>query len=132
MHTPNSQPILVSVDFSPESKAALLFASALSEQEGRPLVVLHVIHDDGGDNGPYRRTTEKSVMLPMHEIAEQLIRQPMADNSAAWQLSALPNLGNTSVRTASGLDFPDLYLTEIDLTQSMVERPVDRDDVVGG
>ena len=75
MQTSNSKPILAPIDFSPESKAALLFASSLSRQEGRPLVVLHVIHDDGRSDGPYKREREQSVILPLNEIAEHVMNE---------------------------------------------------------
>ena len=71
MKTSDIQPILVPVDFSAESTAALLFANKLSVREGRPLVVLHVMHDNGNNGALYPRRTEKDSMLPLHEIAER-------------------------------------------------------------
>ena len=79
MQTSNPQPILASVDFSPESKAALIFASRLSHQEGRPLVVLHVMHEDSNSNGMYRRRTRKAAVLPMLEIAEEIMDEFISD-----------------------------------------------------
>lgn len=71
MKASDTQPILVPVDFSAESKAALLFANKLSVREGRSLVVLHVMHDNGNNGALYRRRAEKDSMLPLHEIAER-------------------------------------------------------------
>ncbi len=83
------QPILASIDFSPESKAALLFASNLSYKEGRPLVVLHVMHDDGQDGAVYGKRSEEAALLPIQEIAEKVmidfissVRQEHADLEA--------------------------------------------------
>ena len=72
METLDIQPILVPVDFSEESKAALLFASNLSVREERPLVVLHVIHDNGHKGRTYSRGAKESA-LPIREIAEQVM-----------------------------------------------------------
>lgn len=74
MENPDIQPILVPIDFSRESKEALLFASDLSVREKQPLVVLHVMHDNGGNGGDYRRQ-EGDALLPMHEIAERKMEE---------------------------------------------------------
>ncbi|MDJ0957970.1 MAG: universal stress protein [Arenicellales bacterium] len=71
MENPNIQPILVPVDFSTESKEALLFANELSARERRPLVVLHVMHDNGSNGASYRREADGESLLPIHEIAER-------------------------------------------------------------
>ena len=48
-------PILVPVDFSPNSETALAFAMALAGALKAPLVVLHVVHDPADDPGYYTR-----------------------------------------------------------------------------
>ena len=73
MDTPDTQPILVPVDFSAESEAALLFANSLSAREARPLVVLHVMHDNGHNGTMYRRRTEKDSMLPLHVTVGDIV-----------------------------------------------------------
>ena len=49
-----SAPILVPVDFSPTSEAALLWAADMAACKVTPLVILHVVHDPGksGENSP--------------------------------------------------------------------------------
>ena len=79
MVTPDIQPILVPVDFTAESEAALLFANQLSIREERPLVVLHVTHDNGHNGTMYRRRAEKDSMLPWQEIAERKMKDFMND-----------------------------------------------------
>lgn len=44
-HDPVSGPILVPIDFSAHSEAALLLASDLADGLGASLAVLHVVHD---------------------------------------------------------------------------------------
>ncbi|MDH3692645.1 MAG: universal stress protein [Gammaproteobacteria bacterium] len=89
METSDNRPILVPVDFSEESKAALLYACDLSVSEQQRLVVLHVVHDDG--NGKmYRREADIAPMLPIHEIAEQAMQDFIDDmNGKNTELDAL-------------------------------------------
>ena len=47
-------PILVPVDFSPCSRAALDLAAELGSALSAPLVVLHVVHDPGEAPGYYQ------------------------------------------------------------------------------
>ena len=48
-------PLLVAVDFSPDSGVALRWAARLAAQIHAPLLVLHVIHDPGEAPGTYAR-----------------------------------------------------------------------------
>lgn len=52
---PAVRPILVAVDFSPASTAALAWAAAEARAHDVPLVVLHVVHEPEDDPGWYRR-----------------------------------------------------------------------------
>ena len=54
------QPILVPVDFSRHSEAALLKACELAECSGNPILVLHVIHDPAEMPGYYGLVTKKT------------------------------------------------------------------------
>jgi len=47
------RPILVPVDFSPDSEAALLCAAELSAVVHAPLLIVHVVHDPGDAPGYY-------------------------------------------------------------------------------
>ncbi len=48
-------PLLVAVDFSPDSEAALRWAARLASDLRAPLLVLHVIHDPAETPGTYAR-----------------------------------------------------------------------------
>jgi nucleotide-binding universal stress UspA family protein len=68
------QPILVPVDFSPHSEAALLFASELATALHRSLVVLHVVHDPGEAPGFYAGKPKKKKRLrKMEDVASEMM-----------------------------------------------------------
>lgn len=68
----SNSPILVAVDFSEDSKAALKWACWLAEITGDPLVILHVVHDMASNPGFYH--PEKTDGLqPMQEVAESMM-----------------------------------------------------------
>ena len=46
-----NRPILVPVDFSPHSEAALVCAAELAGTLGNELIILHVVHDPGDAPG---------------------------------------------------------------------------------
>jgi len=52
--TSQARPILVAVDFSPHSAAALEWAVAAAARMEAPLEILHVVHDPGSHPGYYR------------------------------------------------------------------------------
>ena len=67
-------PILVPVDFSPDSEAALLWACNYAAHVGADVVVLHVVHDPIEAPGSYRRS-EADVMRPMEDVASEMMGQ---------------------------------------------------------
>jgi nucleotide-binding universal stress UspA family protein len=101
METSDTQPILASVDFSPESKAALLFASSLSYKEGRPLVVLHVMHDDGQNGAVYGKRSADAALLPTQEIAEKAMIDFIS--SVRQEHAGLEALGSARTMVVDGL-----------------------------
>lgn len=72
-------PILVPVDFSPYSAAALLFASELAEAFDLRLIVLHVVHDPAHLPGYYARLSRKKSLTRMEDIAGQMLDDFLAD-----------------------------------------------------
>lgn len=66
-----SQPILVPVDFSSHSKAALLKACELAACVDEPVIVLHVIHDPADMPGYYGPVTKKKKLLRIEDLAQE-------------------------------------------------------------
>ena len=72
MH-PSIGPILVPVDFSPRSEAALVFAANMASKFGSPLIALHVVHESGSQPGFYRRRETASATTPIREVAREMM-----------------------------------------------------------
>jgi len=66
-------PILVPVDFSDHSEAALLLASDLAAGLGTRLVVLHVVHDPLNMPGYYARMARKKTLTRMEDVAGEML-----------------------------------------------------------
>lgn len=72
---PNSGgPVLVAVDFSPDSEAALVWACRYANLTGARLLVLHVVHDPGEAPGYYRRA-EEDALRPMEDVAKEMLEE---------------------------------------------------------
>lgn len=70
-------PILAAIDFSEDSKAALIWACNFAECSDAPLTVLHVVHDLASHPGFYH--PEKTVRLePMQDVAESMMEAFLA------------------------------------------------------
>jgi len=76
-----TQRILVAVDFSEDSRAALIWACKFAECNNAELITLHVVHDLASDPGFYRRSKEDS-MQPMQAVAEEMMDDFLADIGA--------------------------------------------------
>lgn len=70
-------PILVPVDFSVYSQAALLCAAELAEMIGAPLTVLHVVHDPGDAPGYYAVKGRKKQLRRMEDVAAEMLDEFM-------------------------------------------------------
>jgi nucleotide-binding universal stress UspA family protein len=64
-------PVLVAVDFSPDSDSAFGWAVAAALAFDAPLLVLHVAHDPAAAPGTYVRSDEP--MTELEEAAEQML-----------------------------------------------------------
>ena len=73
-----SRPILVPVDFSTYSEAALRCAADLAEMIGEPLVVLHVVHDPGEAPGYYTVKGRKKQLHRLEDVAADMLQEFMA------------------------------------------------------
>jgi len=72
----SAPPILVPVDFSPNSEEALLFAAEMAACMQAPLIVLHVVHDPGDAPGYYAQRDENALM-GLEDIAAEMMSEFM-------------------------------------------------------
>lgn len=68
----NGRPVLVAVDFSEDSEAALLWACGYAAQIGGEIIALHVVHDPIDMPGSYRRS-EADVLRPTADLAAEML-----------------------------------------------------------
>jgi len=82
-------PLLVAVDFSPDSEAALRWAARIAPQLRAPLLVLHVIHDPGETPGTYARAAAaplERVENVARTMLEDLVRRVREEEPALREL----------------------------------------------
>jgi nucleotide-binding universal stress UspA family protein len=77
--------LLVAVDFSSFSKAALIFASELAGKLNAQLLVLHVIHDPAEAPGFYApKGKKKKFLQSMEEAAEEMMAEFLKNMRQAY------------------------------------------------
>lgn len=69
--TKRIQPILVAIDFSDDSEAALIWASNYTKCTESPLIILHVVHDPADAPGFYRNDDDDWAE-PMAAVANRM------------------------------------------------------------
>lgn len=69
-----STPILVPVDFTADSEAALIWACMYANRVDVDVKVLHVIHDPGESPGAYHQS-EEDLLRTMEEVAQDLMNK---------------------------------------------------------
>ena len=67
-----NSPLVVAVDFSEDSMAALKWACRLAETTSAPLVVLHVVHDLASNPGFYH-PVKTAGLQPIQDVAESMM-----------------------------------------------------------
>jgi len=72
-HVGMSHPVLVPVDFSDCSRAALIYAACMTADTRAPLLILHVIHDNGNEPGFYHRKHDGNPLLPITDVASGML-----------------------------------------------------------
>lgn len=93
--------ILVPVDFSPHSEAALLHAAEFAKKLGVSIMVLHVVHDLAEAPGYYSVKGQHKVLRRMEDVAKDMIDTFMAD--MVKKHPELPALKNTETTLVVGL-----------------------------
>ena len=90
-------PILVAVDFSRDSKSALLWGARQAELENTSLTVLHVIHDPADTPGFYR-DPDDDLLRTMAERSEEMMIEFLGEvRSAHPETAALANAAVTII-----------------------------------
>jgi len=69
----HTHPILVPVDFSSHSEAALLWAVELAKCHRSPLLILHVVHDPGTMQGYYSRALKQKQLHRIEDGAADML-----------------------------------------------------------
>lgn len=69
----DNKPILVPVDFSSHSEAALVCAADLAGMIKAPLVVLHVVHDPGEAPGYYAVKGREQQLKKLEDVAADML-----------------------------------------------------------
>jgi len=72
-------PILVPVDFSPYSEAALIYAVNLAKCLSAPVLVVHVLHDPGIMPGYYSRALKKKQIHRIEDAAAMMLAEFLND-----------------------------------------------------
>jgi nucleotide-binding universal stress UspA family protein len=75
----SKRPILVPVDFSGHSVAALLKACELAACTHQPIIVLHVVHDPAEMPGYYGQVTKKKKLQRIDDLAQEALDAFMHD-----------------------------------------------------
>lgn len=73
----SEQTILVPIDFSAYSEAALLKACELANCWNLSVVVLHVVHDPSEMPGYYAKMTKKKHLVRMEDVAKEMFDEFM-------------------------------------------------------
>jgi len=77
------QGVLVPVDFSPASAHVVAQALQLADAMGRPLTVLHVVHDPGDAPGAYHVKGRKKVLNRAEDVAQEMMQDFVAKSREA-------------------------------------------------
>ncbi len=98
--TNENQPILVAIDFSDDSEAALLWAHKYTKFTKSPLIVLHVVHDPADAPGFYRGD-EDDWAEPMTAVANRMAEDFMKKMFEKYP--ALSSIHNARFEFVQGL-----------------------------
>lgn len=97
----SKQTILVPVDFSAFSEAALVKACELADCMKLKIVVLHVVHDPSELPGYYAKMTKKKHLVRMEDVAREMFDEFM--DMMIKTYPKLKSLGEAESRLVVGL-----------------------------
>ncbi len=102
----NTQKILVPVDFSIYSEAALLKACEFAKCLKQSLVILHVVHDPSQLPGYYSKIVQNENLVRIEDVAQEML-----DDFIAKSISSHPDLD--CLKDAKSLLISGLPVTRI-------------------
>lgn len=94
-------PLLVPVDFSQHSEAALVWAGEMAACMDTELLLLHVVHDPGDAPGYYAVKGHKKQLRRMEDIAAEMLDQ--FQDGVARKHASLTKLQSAQKRLVVGL-----------------------------
>jgi nucleotide-binding universal stress UspA family protein len=97
---PGEGPVLVAVDFSEDSRAAVAWAAIEADRLGARLLILHVVHDPASSPGFYRQIGE-DWLRPMADVAGEMMDAFVAEMRA--EHPSLTALSEAETRQVTGL-----------------------------
>ncbi len=108
-------PILVPVDFSGHSLAALLKACELAKCARQPIVILHVVHDPAEMPGYYSHVTKKKKIAHIEDLAQEAFDAFV--NDAKQQYPDIKKLQEAQTMLVIGLPV-NRILEMVDITKA--------------
>ena len=108
-HLAFAESLLVAVDFSRQSEAALVFAARLCKWAGCRFTVLHVVHERGSEPGFYKRNGQLEQILPLNDIALRMMGDFIEDMRERYP--ELNCLDDAETMTVAGL--PETRILEV-------------------
>ena len=87
---PSKPAVLVPIDFSDCSRAALTYAAQLVDGNRTPLLILHVIHDSASHPGVYRNHHPRYSAVSITDVATEMVAEMVDEiRTQAPELEAL-------------------------------------------
>ena len=99
----SDRPVVIAVDFSDDSKAALEWGLEEAALRKAPAAILHVIHDPGETPGYYHKK-KKKIIVPLTEAAEQLFDEYI--DECRSEIPALKSMNDPPVKRKLAMGIP--------------------------
>jgi len=114
----SKQTLLVPIDFSPYSTAALLKACELADCLKASVVVLHVVHDPSGLPGYYAKITKKKRLVRIEDVAGEMLEEYIA--KLLKSNPQLKSLAKSTTRLVTGLPVTRILEVAKQINASMI------------
>ena len=105
---PLEGPIIVCIDFSEDSRAALIWACRLADNNSEALTLLHIVHDLASHPGFYHPKNSDH-LEPMQDVAQSMMDEFL--EQVRFQHAELASLTTADVRLLPGL--PPTRIVEV-------------------